>query len=230
MGPALAHKSARQGSGSVEGLRQCATIVCEPRQPIAARRTQQKFSDLFLRWEDVPSLLRNDPFANYARELDHMRARAGRGKMAEDEISKAGRQARFALWEKHGVDAIKHDLLNGGHRLVGGPPQVRELAWEWVRKKEAEEAAASVVRQVRTKEAEEAAAAASVVRQASPSFRSSKEASTPLPPPAPPRRESAETKPAEVFTLRPGIWGMHVDLKELWRRGREWVRQWRSRS
>ena len=121
MGPALAHKSARQGSGSVEGLRQCATIVCEPRQPIAARRTQQKFSDLFLRWEDVPSLLRNDPFANYARELDHMRARAGRGKMAEDEISKAGRQARFALWEKHGVDAIKHDLLNGGHRLVGGP-------------------------------------------------------------------------------------------------------------
>jgi hypothetical protein len=88
---------------------------------------QQKFSDLFLRWEDVPSLLRNDPFANYACELDHMRARAGRGKMAEDEISKAGRQARFALWEKHGVDAIKHDLLNGGHRLVGGPPQVREL-------------------------------------------------------------------------------------------------------
>jgi hypothetical protein len=28
-------------------------------------------------------------------------------------------------------------LLNGGHHVVGGPPQVRELAWEWVRMKKA---------------------------------------------------------------------------------------------
>jgi hypothetical protein len=37
-----------------------------------------------------------------------------------------------------GVDRVKHDLLNGGFRLVGGPPEVRELAWEWVRMKERE--------------------------------------------------------------------------------------------
>jgi len=31
------------------------------------------------------------------------------------------------------LDQVKNDLLNGGHHVVGGPPQVRELAWEWVR-------------------------------------------------------------------------------------------------
>jgi hypothetical protein len=60
--------------------------------------------------------------------------------MADDEISEGGRQARFAQWEKLGLDRVKHDLLNGGHRLVGGPPQVRELAWEWVRREEAKQA------------------------------------------------------------------------------------------
>jgi hypothetical protein len=53
-----------------------------------------------------------------------------------DEISEEGRRQRFARWEQLGVDQVKHDLLNGGHRLVGGPPAVRELAWEWVRMKE----------------------------------------------------------------------------------------------
>jgi hypothetical protein len=58
--------------------------------------------------------------------------------MPDDEISEEGRQARFERWEKLGIDRVKHDLLNGGDRLVGGPAQVRELAWEWARKKEAE--------------------------------------------------------------------------------------------
>jgi hypothetical protein len=44
--------------------------------------------------------------------------------------------ARFERWEKYGLDAIKTDLINGGRQLVGGPPAVRELAWEWVRVKE----------------------------------------------------------------------------------------------
>jgi hypothetical protein len=57
--------------------------------------------------------------------------------MSEDEISEEGKQARFARWEELGVDRIKADLLAGGHRLVGGPPSVRELAWKWVREKEA---------------------------------------------------------------------------------------------
>jgi hypothetical protein len=58
--------------------------------------------------------------------------------MADDEISEQGRQDRFARWEKIGVERIKADLLSGGHSLVGGPPAVRELAWEWVRMKEQE--------------------------------------------------------------------------------------------
>lgn len=48
--------------------------------------------------------------------------------MAEDEISEGGKRARFARWEEIGVDRIKADLLAGGHRLVGGPPAVRDLA------------------------------------------------------------------------------------------------------
>ena len=56
--------------------------------------------------------------------------------MAGDEISEKGRQERFAQWEKIGLDRIKHDLLNGGYRVVGGPLQEQELAWKWVRKKE----------------------------------------------------------------------------------------------
>jgi hypothetical protein len=58
--------------------------------------------------------------------------------MADDQISEQGRQERFARWEQIGVDQIKADLLNGGHALVGGPPAVRDLAWEWVRMKERE--------------------------------------------------------------------------------------------
>jgi hypothetical protein len=46
------------------------------------------------------------------------------------------RHARFEYWEKLGVDRVKHDLLNGGFRVVGGPPENQELAWEWVRMKE----------------------------------------------------------------------------------------------
>jgi hypothetical protein len=42
--------------------------------------------------------------------------------MADDEISKEGREVRFAQWEKLGLDAIKQDLATGGYRLVGGPP------------------------------------------------------------------------------------------------------------
>ena len=60
--------------------------------------------------------------------------------MSGDEISEKGRQERFAQWEEIGVDRIKHDLQNGGFRVVGGPLQEQKLAWEWVRMKEAETA------------------------------------------------------------------------------------------
>src|SRR5580704_19689181 len=33
--------------------------------------------------------------------------------------------AREEQWEKLGVDVVKHDLMNGGIRFVGGPPENR---------------------------------------------------------------------------------------------------------
>jgi hypothetical protein len=63
-----------------------------------------------------------------------------RKQMPSDEISPEGRKARFDQWEKLGLDEVKNDLASGGHRLIGGPPQVRALAREWVRVKEAEAA------------------------------------------------------------------------------------------
>jgi hypothetical protein len=57
--------------------------------------------------------------------------------MADHEISEEGKRSRFARWEAIGIERIKDDLLTGGHQPVGGPPAVRELAWQWVRMKEA---------------------------------------------------------------------------------------------
>ncbi len=54
-------------------------------------------------------------------------------------ISAECRRARFEQWEKLGLDRVKADLASGGHRIIGGPPAVRELAWEWARIKEAEQ-------------------------------------------------------------------------------------------
>ena len=56
--------------------------------------------------------------------------------MSTQDITEAGKQARFRRWEELGLDRVKSDLLNGGHRLIGGSLAVRELAWEWVRMKE----------------------------------------------------------------------------------------------
>jgi hypothetical protein len=99
--------------------------------------------------------------------------------VASSEISQDGRIQRFATWEAQGVDQVKHDLLDGGHRIVGGPPAVRSLAWEWVRSKES--------------------------------------AAVQLP----------AAKPAEMLTLRPGIWGVNIDLKEAGRRFAKWRRSWK---
>ena len=66
--------------------------------------------------------------------------------MSEAEISETGRQARFARWEKLGLDRVKADLLNGGHGVVGGSPAVRDLAWEWVRFREAAQSKGGILR------------------------------------------------------------------------------------
>jgi hypothetical protein len=44
--------------------------------------------------------------------------------------------AREEQWGKLGVDVVKHDLMNGGTRFVGGPLENREAASAWVRRKE----------------------------------------------------------------------------------------------
>jgi hypothetical protein len=45
--------------------------------------------------------------------------------------------ARFERWEKLGLDRVKNDLMTtGGIRDVGGPQEVRDLAWKWVQMKE----------------------------------------------------------------------------------------------
>jgi hypothetical protein len=45
---------------------------------------------------------------------------------------------RFEEWEKLGVERVKNDLLTGGTRVVGGTLETQDLAWQWVRMKEAQ--------------------------------------------------------------------------------------------
>jgi hypothetical protein len=52
-------------------------------------------------------------------------------------LDETARKARFERFEKLGLDRVKSDLTQtGGTRDIGGPLEVRELAWEWVRMKE----------------------------------------------------------------------------------------------
>lgn len=52
------------------------------------------------------------------------------------EQQEVSRKARFEHLAKLGLDRVKHDLLNGGFRWVGGTLEQQEEAWEWVRMKE----------------------------------------------------------------------------------------------
>jgi hypothetical protein len=188
--------------------------------------------------------------------------------MADDEISEEGRKARFAQWEKLGLDTIKQDLATGGYRLVGGPPQVRALAREWVRMKEEGKqaklhnihentvdllkaieratrgsAVPVVLEQLRdlhmtAEEAQEAfhylkskglieanfgifysarmsAAGHDAIKEAESIPVRQEEPATPAP----------EEKSSELLTLKPGIWGMSIDLKEVARRLRKRLRK-----
>jgi hypothetical protein len=56
-------------------------------------------------------------------------------------LDDASRSRLFARLETLGLERVKHDLLEHmGRREVGGAPDVREAAWDWVRQKEAEAA------------------------------------------------------------------------------------------
>ena len=54
---------------------------------------------------------------------------------------------RITRWAQLGVDVVKHDLLNGGYRFVGGPPEIRDQAWRWVRYEEARKRESEAVAQ-----------------------------------------------------------------------------------
>jgi hypothetical protein len=83
-------------------------------------------------------------------------------------ISEAGRKVRFEQWEVYGADRLKSDLTTDPYARVGAKP-VQDLAWEFVRMKEAQQAA-------------------------------------------------AQKKPPEAVILKPSIYGVGVDLKEVARR------------
>lgn len=42
------------------------------------------------------------------------------------------KKRRYAKWAEIGEDAIRADMDTGGHRLVGGSPEVRRLAQQWL--------------------------------------------------------------------------------------------------
>jgi predicted nucleotide-binding protein len=72
---------------------------------------------------------------------------------AEVTIDDAGRKARFDRWEELGLDRVKTDLMyTGGIRVVGGPREVQDLAWEWVRMKEQQLKISSVTETLLIKE------------------------------------------------------------------------------
>jgi hypothetical protein len=52
--------------------------------------------------------------------------------------SERTRAARFARWERIGVELVRADLRNGGRFIVGAGPRTRALAEEWLRLKDAE--------------------------------------------------------------------------------------------
>lgn len=66
------------------------------------------------------------------------------GDMANEEISEEGRRARFEQWEKLGLDRVKGDLQADPYCRIGSGA-VQNLAWEWVRMKDAEQVAAAAV-------------------------------------------------------------------------------------
>jgi hypothetical protein len=186
--------------------------------------------------------------------------------VTDDEISEDGRRARFEQWEKLGLDRVKADLLNGGYQLIGGPPSVQKLAWEWVRLKEMSRPAAlrrdkDLIRKLlqildeagtdrgfsfEAVEAESLGRPLDDIRynlQQAEDMGLIEVGSKPLngewrilrlTPAGHEFLESTQTmatqsaaavsqqKPGEILTLKPTLWGIGIDLKEVWRRARQW--------
>ncbi len=78
---------------------------------------------------------------NWLEKEGHLMRTPGQPVAEWFSISRGGekllsRLTRYEQWEKLGLDRVKSDLSTGGNRDVGGGPEVKDMAWEWVRMKE----------------------------------------------------------------------------------------------
>jgi hypothetical protein len=152
---------------------------------------------------------------------------------SEDKITAAGRMARFEQWETYGADRLKSDLQADPYRRVGGKP-VQDLAWEFVRMKEAEQAAKL---EANSQEMLRALGLAPpsvsdllsgqhteldrIVKAAMhyPAFSSAETNSNATP------MLASKEKGGELFIFKPNFHGIGIDLKEAGRRARRLVRR-----
>ena len=58
------------------------------------------------------------------------------------------KRKRYERWEEIGEDAIRADMESGGYRLVGGSPELRRLAQQWLNEKQQARAAQEETKQV----------------------------------------------------------------------------------
>jgi hypothetical protein len=135
---------------------------------------------------------------------------------------------------------VKHDLQSGGHRIVGGPPQVRALAWEWVRVKEDQQrndlqetaralgleatTPAGILRVLglpaaaASEQAGSAIDTAEIMKASAASMERAIRQTGSAPAPAGADQRAATREQRELLILKPTFMGMGVDLKELGRR------------
>ena len=136
------------------------------------------------------------------------------------EFSEPARKARFEQWEKLGPEQIRGDLENDPYRRIGSG-DVQNLAWEWLHNKEAEQ-------RLREKDQEAVLALGRLYPSADDILRSlpalgiaaAAESSSEKPLATPPTMTaaSATSQQQELFTLKPTIYGISIDLKEVGRR------------
>ena len=150
-------------------------------------------------------------------------------------ISEEGRKARFEQWDKYGPEAIKQDLLNGGTRLVGGPPEVRELAYEYVQIRGREQGGFQKTVSITMRSGPRPGSLDDVLLGGQQSLNdvlmgsqhpgSIDQALNSVTIPSSAAVKAQEPSPSqpeqkEILTLKPTFCGMSIDLKEAWKRFR----------
>ena len=60
-------------------------------------------------------------------------------------MDEAKRKRRIERFEQLGEETVRADMATGGHRYIGGPPEVRQLALDWLAEKERQRQKTDVV-------------------------------------------------------------------------------------